>query len=321
MPGSDARRELINAAFRLKAEGFEKCLGPDPSCGRRAIRAHAVQNSRVLDLLARDGHVVVPTHRMEVDRGIVVDLTQVSRYRATTFTGLCEEHDRDLFAPIERAPIDLADVQHLFLLAYRAALFEAHATGAAGRMLQLGYQKRVALGVDPKDAPSPAGIYATERLMVAYETFMYKCRFDQAYLASDWSAVQHDTIIMNTARPALAASAMFSLRGLANAAGDVVRVCLTVLPLDAETTAAVVSYLPEDAGIARAHLDRLIASGGEHQKYELSRHLLNYCANFALAPDHIDTWTPEKKEIVRGYFVRTILQDDLDYEHPDLLLL
>ena len=129
MPGRDAHRELINAAFRLKTEGFEKCLGPDPSCKRPAIRAHAVQNSRVLDLLAREGHVVVASHRMEVARGIVVDLTQVSRNKATTFTGLCEEHDRDLFAPIERAPIDLADVRHLFLLAYRAALFEGPRNG------------------------------------------------------------------------------------------------------------------------------------------------------------------------------------------------
>jgi hypothetical protein len=52
----------------------------------------------------------------------------------------------------------------------------------------------------------------------------------------------------------------------------------------------------------------------------LSRRLLNSCENFVLAPAYFDTWTPRKKDVVREYFVRTILQEDLTYEDPDLFL-
>ena len=317
---SDSRKELVNTAFRLRGTEFSRCFAPGPLCNQPAIRAHSVQNARALDLLARGGHVIAPVHRMDVGRGILVELSDVGRSKATTFSGLCETHDRDLFSPIETQPIDIAHEEHLFLLAYRAVIYELHATCAAGWLLQMGYLKRVELGLDPKNEPSPAGLRATERLAVAYGTYLYKIRFDEAYARRQFRSLVYDVLTLEVSAPTIAASSLFGLANASNSEGDVVRVALTILPLDPKRTATLFSYLPQDALLARAHLSRILGSFGDHQKYELSRHLLNHCSNFVLAPAYVDTWTPEKRQIVTKYFANTILQDDLEFEHPDLLL-
>jgi hypothetical protein len=257
---------------------------------------------------------------MHIQRGIEVDLSEVGRNKATTFAGLCESHDRELFSAIETQPIDVANEEQLFLFSYRATIYELHATCAAGWLLQMGYQKRVELGLDPKNEPSPAGLRATERLIVAYQTYLYKARFDEAYTSSGFGAVTHDVLTLDVPAPTIAASSLFSLDQLVNREGDVVRVALTILPLDPRRTAAIFSYLPHDATLARAHLSRVLASSGDHQKYEISRHLLNHCSNFVLSPAYVETWTAEKRALVTNYFTATILQDNLDFEHKDLVL-
>jgi len=156
-------------------------------------------------------------------------------------------------------------------------------------------------------------------MILAYETYMYKTAFDESYLCSDFARVLHDVIDIPTPQPTVAACALFSVHGIERN-GDWVRACLNILPLSTTKSVAVFSYLAEDAPLARQVLGRILLSQGEHQKYELSRRLLNSCENFVLAPAYFDTWTPRKKDVVREYFVRTILQEDLAYEDPDLFL-
>ena len=156
-------------------------------------------------------------------------------------------------------------------------------------------------------------------MFVAYETYMYKTAFDEAYFGGDFARVLHDVIDIPTPRPTVAACALFSVHGVERD-GDWVRACLNILPLSATRSVAIFSYLPTDANFAREMLGRILLSQGEHQKYELSRRLLNSCENFVLAPAYFDSWTSRKKDVVREYFVRTILQEDLTYEDPDLFL-
>jgi hypothetical protein len=255
-----------------------------------------------------------------MDEGVLIDFAKVGRNKATTFAGLCESHDRELFAPIETQPLALDDSSQLFLLAYRAVLFELHATCAAGALLHAAYAKRVELGIDPKGKLSPAGQYATERMAIAFETNLYKLRFDQALTSGDTAFLLHDVSLLEVSRPTVAASALISLDGVANDEGDVVRICLTVLPVDQTRIAAVLSYLPEDAPLARVHLDRIITTRGAHQMYELSRRIINHCSNFVIAPHYFDSWAQRKRDTIREYFVRTIRVGDLAVEDPDLML-
>lgn len=310
---------MLKAVFQLNAAEFSRCFAPPTLCARPAIRAHSVQNATCLDLLADNGHVIGLSRRMSAAAPPEISFARIGRHRATTFAGLCADHDRRIFAPIETAAFDTANPEHLFLAAYRATFREVHASCAAGWMLQMGYQKRVELGLDAGNVPSDAGLLATRQLIMAHQTFVYKLAFDEAYLARDFVAIQHDTFEIGTPRPLLAACCLFSIDD-AVTADDVVRVCLNVLPLSARRTVIILSYTRGDAAAARGSLDRILSATGPHRLYELSKRLLNSCENFVVAPAHLDTWPEAKRDTIRAYFLRTLLKDALDYEHEALYL-
>jgi hypothetical protein len=257
---------------------------------------------------------------MDIARGLDIQLSRTGRNEATTFAGLCAVHDAEIFAPIDTQSFDPANPEHLFLLAYRATIYELHATVAAGWAMQHLYQKRVELGLDPKEQPSDAGLHATSRMLVSYETYMYKLQFDEAYQTRQFDTIVHDAIELRVAAPTVTASALFSVDEHFNSANETVRVCLTILPLTSTRTVAILSYLPIDAPIARTHLSRVLESSGAHQMYELSRYLLNYCSNFVLSPVFYESWAPTKRAVVTEYFVRTTQKNDLAYEALDLML-
>jgi hypothetical protein len=95
-------KELFASFLRIDKSQFSRCLESSFQCSERAIRAHSVQNSHVLDQLARDGHVVGLTPSVTLAEGPKIDFALVGRNQATTFTGLCSRHDDLIFAPIEK---------------------------------------------------------------------------------------------------------------------------------------------------------------------------------------------------------------------------
>lgn len=319
-PSEGARhKEFTRALFDLRAAQFGQCFAPPALCKNPPIRAHSLQNARVLELLAKDGHVITPTMRLQLPDPPIIEFKPVGRKKASTFLGLCSQHDHKLFAPIETQPIDTEDPEHLFLLAYRAAYFEVHATSAAAWMLQKAYMKRVELGYDPRGEPSKAGMMAVQRMAIAYDTYRYKQLLDLVADRRTFNDVHHDVFVHEIPRPTIAACVLFSLDGLWNG-DDVVRVCLNILPLSATQTAVVFSYIKQDAGLARAELDSVLRAQGSTQLYEVSRRLVNYSQNFVLAPDYVAAWSPTKHDVLLTYFRQTAIHSDLSFEHEDLYL-
>jgi hypothetical protein len=312
-------KELLAELFRLRGVEYAKCWWPVEVCTEPAIRAHSVQNATALDLLSEDGHVIAPVVRLHAGARPDVTLERVGRNRATTFAGLCSAHDHKLFAPMEKAVLNLQDVHHRFLLAYRATYYETHATAAAAAVVQAGYLKSADLGITPRDVPSRAGMFSVERMIVAYETWKYKSRLDEAYLEERFDALEHDLLELRVNRPTLAASVLFALDDV-DRGDDVVRVCLTILPVSDTLTYALLSYLPEDAPLARASLTRVLDSQGSYQKYELSRRLINHAQNFVLAPSFVRSWSSKRKETITDLFKRTVFLNDFAFDDPDLTL-
>ena len=310
---------MLEALFAIKASDFAKCFWPTTNCQNPAIRAHSVQNATALSFLEDQGHVIAPTIRLDASTGPIIDLNSVGRNRATTFAGLCAVHDQSAFAPIELGQLDLENAEHRFLLAFRAAFYEVHATALAGIQMQSAYLKRIELGLDPKGDPSPSGLFATQRLIIAYETYMYMSEFSKAYFAKRFDMVQHDLRILNVEKPTLAASALFSLDNQVRD-GDVARVCLTVLPTSETHTAVLLSYTHEDSVPARGELRKLLKLEGTDLKRELSRRLLNHCGNFVLSPRYVASWSVEKRDVIVDLFKRTVFQNDLAFDHPELNL-
>lgn len=315
----DIEKEMLAYAFSADKRKFKKCLEPAMQCSGQIIRAHTVQNSRILDLLVRDGHVISLRHSLDKDKGPVIDYKLVGRNEATTFTGLCDVHDREIFKPIDTNDIDVRNAQQLFLLAYRSVLRELHATMEGASKIQRGYRKRIELGLDPKNQPSQSGISAVSHMLKSWRTFRYKFEYDQAYVSKNYGSICHETRLLDIERPTIAASVLFSADTY-NPAKDIRAIALNVLPVTAQKALVVFSWLPRDTAWVRQKFHNLLISKGYYFKYLLSKTILNYSENFVISPSYFEEWSGEKKDAIRNYFRDTLMQSDLARENEYLYL-
>lgn len=314
----EKRKNMLGFMMKRMARPFELCLWPASECAQNAIRAHSVQNSRVLDLLADQGHVIMP--RLNFRKGAPPQFVfeQVGRNQATTFTGLCAEHDQLLFAPIDTEPLDPDDLQQLFLLAYRSLLKEVHATRKIAIDHQLGYQKGIEKGLYPADAPCVPGMLAIEKGMSGFLVEEVKERYDEAYLSENWKRIGHHLIRLDVP-PVLAASSFFSTDRWAESTDAPAFVALNIIPGDTHTF-AIFSYLGEQGAQMREAFDRICVGSGDFQMYELCRVLLRKCENFVLSPQHYRRFGSEQRTLIREYFERNTCGHEYYEEHPSLNL-
>jgi hypothetical protein len=186
--GADGRaRGIVFEELRKK---HSRCMYPDETsefptldCGKPAIRAHSIQNGGTLGELCDDNHVYVLRAKPTLDyQPRMPEFVRVGRNQATTFTGLCNEHDTALFLPIESRPLDLSDPEHVFLMTYRSALRGAHAaienarwsSNAARRLSEEEHTGHHTGGIGPYLSAYP--------VVAGMQTFMEKARFDDLYL-------------------------------------------------------------------------------------------------------------------------------------------
>ena len=102
-----------------------ECFHEDTNCSQ-IIRAHSIQNNRILKKISDNGDVLYPRIKIG-DSGTIVLLEREGRKKATTFTGFCKYHDNFLFTPIEHGDYKKGDKEQEFLFAYRAFAKEYHA--------------------------------------------------------------------------------------------------------------------------------------------------------------------------------------------------
>lgn len=296
------------------------CFWPREQCNNAAIRAHSVQNARILDRLCHNGHVVMPKIKLGRKTGLDIEFRPVGRNIATTFTGLCAKHDRALFSPIENDSIKLTDRQHLFLLAYRAVLKEAYDSTKAMVDTHLTYFKGIELGLWPGDVPSDAGIHDLDMKILAFQTFLVRGFFDEAYRNSDWDAVDHKVFYCQS-RPALAVNSMFTTDLPSNVTDTAAYTMLNIFPEDCRTTAVIFSFLREDRTQAEAAFGDIWSRNERYyQQYQLSKLILKNAGNFAISPMLYEKFEEKKINNIRKYFIKNIGHSSYEMEDPDLFL-
>lgn len=291
--------------FSSLAARINRCLEPTQSCANIAIRAHSVQNAAVLDLLQGAGHVKVLTHDHHNADAFTLIWRDVGRNLATTFEGFCSEHDTALFAPIDTRPLDVSDLEQLFLFAYRAVARELHTLMEAAVRTQSMYQQRIEAGIDNGNEPELAGMMAVEHMMTAHSTFVYKTWLDQALLGRDFEILNHEIVRLAPQAPAIAASVFFDL-DTRRYQDEPPRIALNIFPISRDETVAIFSFTDADAEPVREYIGDILRSSGENQKYLVSRLLLLHAENFVVAPAHFDTWSDAKRDAIRDFFLQTI---------------
>lgn len=124
---SAERTHFFAVLNRLHANFTRQCcLHPNAnkdSCNGKS-RAHTIQRSGVLDSIAINGHVGQLRPAMDPESGPgIAEMELVGLREASTFPGLCNKHDTELFRPIETELVTFRRDQ-IFLFSYRALLRE-----------------------------------------------------------------------------------------------------------------------------------------------------------------------------------------------------
>lgn len=110
-----------------KQANIKTCLYPDTTqCSEKIIRAHGLQNNKILTKLSENGEVYMIEAVFNKD-GKQLKLQKQGRKEATTFTGFCGKHDKEAFAPIEDLDYEPGDAKQEALFAFRALAKEWHA--------------------------------------------------------------------------------------------------------------------------------------------------------------------------------------------------
>lgn len=300
------RKQLKRAIFDLQKITVNRCFEPTEMCSKPAIRAHSIQNSGILGQLSDNGHVIMPKLHSNGGKPELV-FTIVGRNKATTFTGLCGDHDARIFEPIDKTPIDSRNEEHLFLLAYRSVLREVHAVATGAVKNQLGYQEKVALGLIPGDVPTSDGMRAVAFIANAYESYLYKRKFDTAYTAGEYSNVQHVRLFEDGYLPTIAVSALFSLDDIP-VEDDVARIALNVFP-SGRGVSVVFSFLANEAPHVLPFLQPFISASGETLLQLLSVRILLSCENFVLCPRFWKDVGPSRRQAIAGLFSASLSKE------------
>jgi SEC-C motif len=107
---------------------FGLCLHPDAptECDKKIVRAHTIQKSGSLAVIAENGHVYSGRNSRpsKGSQTLSDDLTLIGVTNASTFKGFCSRHDNETFRPADTASVITKEVA--FLMSYRALAYEVY---------------------------------------------------------------------------------------------------------------------------------------------------------------------------------------------------
>lgn len=293
------------AMFEASQKEYRKCLySVTPDCRQPAIDAHSIQKSGKLQELAEDGHVYAFHLRpMFDDPPKMPEIRSKGHREATTFAGMCNEHDSELFAPIDNSPIDLDDQEHVFLLTYRTVLKETHDALRLKRWTAEAYARLVEDGVaDPDDSVSRELSAAAE--LGSQRMLAEKQEMDRLYLAGDHHGVGKEVIWLPEGEPALGVSAFISTNPRY---GEQALCALNVFPQDGRH-AVIFSFRKGcRLRVRKSFADELRYHSTKNREQVASRIVLENCEDPIFRPGVYETFTDEQRLVIRSYYWQTAM--------------
>jgi hypothetical protein len=306
-------------SFKTQKKNFEGCLHPSLTCKRPPIRAHSIQNRRVLDLIQQDGHVRMPRYKIKGDKP-VLEFESVGRNQASTFTGLCSQHDTALFKVIDTEPLNVDNDEHLRLLAYRSVMHDLHTNIEQGnRLWYLHDELAKAAGQDPDKVITPTFLCALDFYKKAQNSFRYRSKhFDRPIEEGKKPDLKHSVLELPNQAPVLAVSCLFSTSH--SEQGHIIGPTLNIVPLNEKRMAVILSCPAEQEEPVRKALEATCQAEDNRLRYEISKLIIQRVENFVLSPKHYNSWSADKKKRILEEFERTMTNPDAIQDHEDLML-
>lgn len=304
--------------FEAQKKNFSRCLPPTLACSGIPVRSHSIQNSRVIELIQSDGHVMVPRYRIRNDEA-KLELAKVGRNEASTFTGLCAKHDGEIFKLIDTEPLDASNDEQLTLLSYRSVMREMHAlTEEAGRMWWI-HDAWVKAGLASVNDITMPLVVGADLYKKAQLVFRYRSKyFDTPRLQGGKIELVHSVLELPEQAPVIAVSSLFST-GFTDK-GDIIGPTLNVIPVKGNKTLIILACPNEQEKSVEASLEGILQADDDKMKYEISKLIIQRIDNFVLSPAHYATWTEGKTKRILSEFERSLGEPKELEDHDDLML-
>jgi ferredoxin len=227
---------------------------------------------------------------------------------ASTFTGLCADHDKELFKLADDEALDTSDKEQLKQYAHRALMKEFHTcVEQSDRFfaLELDYIKKGFIKPDtPNGAAEAAIVYAKK----SHDLFKYRNKYFDALKGGEkTSEVEHTVIELDNQAPTIAVSSFLSLGHEAD--GSVIGAMLTVVPVSETRTVAIITCAAAHKDAVKRALPDLFDADTDKKK-ALSDTILTQVENFTLSLTFYDRWTEEKKKDVAQAFNESKVPED-----------
>jgi len=281
---------------RISDAKIKQCIHPDnEKCSGKIIKAHCIQNNRILTRIGRNGELYMVKPAPTSTR-FKMKFKPIGRNVATTFTGFCGYHDNLLFEPIEDKEY-LGDEQQQFLFAYRTFAFEYH------KKLEAQNAHKKVADIKPSFIKNEQYLGLAENYELGVsDSLRHKEKFDEALINGDYSIVETVQLVFEGAIDIAASSGFFLeydingrvLNNLSLKDEDMRLLMLNVFPKD-DCTIILFSWLIEDAEFYKGFHDQLLALKPKEQIQMLNNLIPAYCENVVYNPDYIDEWDDKVK--------------------------
>lgn len=303
----DTDNFLRDSFFKNIKTALKRCWAPNEICNSKPIKAHSIQNSRVLDLLSSNGFVIMPQEKfLRKGEVPVVGFAEIGRNEASTFTGLCGKHDKEIFSPIDDAEIDLNNNQQLFLIAYRSIFKKYHALASAAMSVNRMYEDQVKVGRATHDPEDLSLNWMMIQYMRAWQAYRYKGIYDDAYLSHQYDVVKHDKFSFKHKKPTAAVSALYWLETSKSNSTQGPWIALNVFPTKNETH-VIFSYLMEDAEHVKSEINGILHASIKRRLWLLSERIIGASENFVVSPAFWNSLSKKKKDSIVTYYRDTLL--------------
>ncbi len=318
--------KMKHAFFKTFSLKSTKCLEPTETCTEPLIDSHSIQDSRILEVLAVNNHVIhITFDKSVISKAKIDDIKEptckyesISIHKASVFVGLCNKHDTEMFRPIDVEDLDMENKEHVFLLTYRSVLKELASSLRAATMNQSIYQSKIELGEVDDDAFTIDSLMPVIYFERAYDFYQYKKLFDADYISKCYENIYWKYLVFDN-QPTFATSTVFTPMEMAINKEDPERLCVNVFPYKNKMY-VLFSCRKEDKISLDNYVEEIFRSNESYQKYLISKLILRNCENTVIAPKYFEQWSDEKKDTIIYYFNKTMNSDLIGYENTDLYL-
>ncbi len=278
----------------VKKSKFKQCIHPQQEeCkGKIGMKAHSIQNTRVLGRLVRDNHIWIINNDVN---NIGPEFKLVGRNQATTFTGFCNEHDVKIFAPIEKENLYSGTEEQHFLYAYRSFARSYH------KKLEELKGKSYILSEFELDEHFQAG-FEKQKFIINKDFDYYKTEFDDILLSKKYHKLETISIELNY-EVKFAVNSFFQLEydlnnNLLNNFSDfdklIKPLMLNIFPQNGKSY-ILLSCFKQDIFLYKEFLETIKKMKKEKLFLTLNNLIAFYCENFVISPDFFDKWSEREK--------------------------